>query len=115
MKFAARSLIFLGASLLAAPSGYTVDQLLSFLRSSIQLKQPDKEVAQRVSHMKLSQRLDERTIEQMQGEGIGPKTLAALKELSATTVNLSPPVAVPPPPKPAPIPPPSYEEQQQVI
>src|SRR5690348_13559720 len=66
----------------------TVDQLLSFIRSSIQLKQPDKQVAAYVAKLKLSERLDERTVEELQGEGVGPKTVAALSELVTGSASL---------------------------
>ena len=98
-----------------AQQALTVDQLLSFIRSSIQLKQPDRQVASYVAKLKLSERLDERTVEQLQGEGAGPKTVAALNELAAGSLSLpkpSPKIAKPAPP---PIPPPSPEEQQAVI
>jgi hypothetical protein len=65
--------------------------------------------------MRLRERLDERTVEELQGEGAGPKTVAALSELVAGSASLpqsQPKVPKPPPP---PIPPPSPEEQQAVI
>ncbi len=92
-----------------------VDKLVEFVRSAISMKSPDKQVAASVTHLKLSQKLDERTIEQLQGEGAGPKTVAALHALAASTADLAqaPKVeAVKPPPV---IPPPSYEDQQKVI
>jgi len=54
-------------------------------------------------------------IEELQGQGLGPKTVQALRELSATTGNLpaAPPIA--PPPVAVVIPPPSREEQKQVL
>lgn len=100
---------------LAAQQTLTVDQLLSFVRSSIKLKQPDKEVAAYLSKMKLSEKLDERTIEDLQGEGAGPKTAAALSQLAAASVSLAKPVPKAPATPPTPIPPPSPEEQQEVI
>jgi hypothetical protein len=91
------------------------DQLLSFIRSSIRMKYQDKEVASYVSKVKLTEQLDERTIEELQGEGLGPKTVAALRELAAASTSL--PKPKPPAPKPVltPIPPPSSEEQQAII
>jgi hypothetical protein len=108
-------LVFSGTLLLGGGQTLTVQQLISFLRSSIQLKQPDKQVAQYLAHLRLSEKLDDRTIEQLQGEGLGPKTVAALHELSSETATMPSAVIAPPPPKPAPIPPPSYEDQQKVI
>ena len=102
------------ASALAQQS-LTVDQLLSFIRSSIKLKQPDRQVAAYITKLKLSERLDERTVEELQGEGAGPKTVAALSQLASASESL--PKAQPQAPKPAPppIPPPPPEEQQEII
>jgi hypothetical protein len=99
----------------AAQMSMSVEQLLSFLRSSIRLKQDDRQVADYVKKIKLSNRLEERTIEELQGEGLGPKTVQALHDLSAATASL--PAAPPPAPKPvaAPIPPPGADEQKRVL
>jgi hypothetical protein len=98
-----------------AQSGYTVEQIQSFIRSAIQLKQPDKQVAEYLRKMKLTERLDLATVETLQGEGAGPKTVAALKELAEESASL--PKAKPPAPKPVyvPPPPPSSEEQARVL
>jgi hypothetical protein len=100
---------------LMAQQSLSVDQLLSFVRSSIKLKQPDKEVAGYITKLKLSEKLDERTVEELQGEGAGPRTVAALNELATASESLPKPQpkAVKPPP-PA-IPPPPPEEQQEII
>jgi hypothetical protein len=94
----------------------SVEQLMKFLRSEIQMKtNPDKVLAEYVRKIKLTQRLDDRTIEQLQGEGLGAKTVEALRTLAATTGSLPAP---PPPPvkveykQPDP---PSAEEQKQVL
>ena len=92
-----------------------LDQLVAFIRSSIQLKYPDKQVASYLAHVKLTEQLDERTVEQLQGEGAGPKTVAALNELVAQSAALPKPKPKAPPPPPVTIPPPSSEEQQAVL
>ena len=98
-----------------AQAGYTVEQIKSFIRSAIQLKNPDKEVALTLRKMKMSERLDLNTIETLRGEGAGPRTVEALKELAAASASLSP--AKPPAPKPLdnPMPPPSSEEQAKLL
>src|SRR5258706_5965146 len=58
----------------AAEMRLSVEQLMSFLRSSIQLRQDDRQVADYVKKIKLPNRLEERTIEDLQGQGLGPKT-----------------------------------------
>ena len=96
-------------------SGYTVQQIKSFIQSAIQLKNPDKEVAETLRKMKLSERLDLDTVEALQGQGAGPKTVAVLKQLATESESLS--QATPPAPKPVyvPPPPPSSEEQAKLL
>lgn len=94
----------------------TVDKLLEFITSSISQKMPDKDVAAFLATVKLTQKLDLRTVEDLQGRGAGPKTVAALSNLATASAALPPPgpKAAAPKPKPLP-PPPSYEEQQKII
>lgn len=98
-----------------AEAGYTVEQIKQFIQSSAQLKLADKEVAETLRKMKLKERLDLPTVETLQGEGAGPKTVAVLKELAAESAGLA--QAQPPAPKPAPVlpPPPSSEEQTSIL
>ncbi|HLY20256.1 MAG TPA: hypothetical protein VKR61_23675 [Bryobacteraceae bacterium] len=98
-----------------ASNGYTVAQIKSFVQSAIQLKNPDKEVAETLRKMKLAERLDLSTVETLQGEGAGPKTVAVLKAMATETTSL--PDAQPPAPKPVyvPPPPPSSEEQAKLL
>ena len=56
----------------------TVDKLLEFITSSISQKMPDKDVAGFLASVKLTEKLSPRTIEDLQGKGAGPKTVAAL-------------------------------------
>ena len=101
--------------LAAADMSLTVDKLTAFMRSAIQLKEPDKDVAEYLHHVKMVEKLDDRMIEELQGMGAGAKTVAALRVLSDASSTL--PVAVPPPPKPiyVPPPPPSSIEQAKII
>ena len=103
---------------LPAQTKVTVDKLVGMIRSSIQLKHSDKEVANYVRKLALSQRLDDPTIEELQGLGAGPKTVEALNALRDASKNLPapPPLAVAPEtPAPTPFPPPSPAEQRRVI
>ena len=91
----------------AAEMAMTVDQIISFVQSSVKNRIPDKEVADYLRHVKLSYRLDDRTIEDLQGAGAGSKTVAALKDLANGSASLPEPPAAKPkaaplPPKPAP-------------
>src|SRR5690242_21761277 len=93
----------------------SVDNLVKFIQSTIQLKQPDRQVAEYLRHVKLSNRLDDRTIEDLQGQGAGPKTVQALKDLRDSSAALP----TPPPPTPKPvvtqIPPPDSIEQGKIL
>jgi hypothetical protein len=115
MKFCRIAAVYVMCLNVWAASGYTVQQIKQFIQSAIQLKNPDKEVAETLRKMKLSERLDLDTVEALQGQGAGPKTVAVLKELASESAAL--PVALPPAPKPVyvPPPPPSSEDQAKLL
>jgi hypothetical protein len=110
----------LGLCLLAAAVAYgqlkmTADQVFAFIKSSIQLHHDDRKVAEYVRKIKLSDKLEERRVEELQGMGAGPRTLAALRELSSSSATLA---LTPPPPPAAPkpvIPPPDSVEQARIL
>lgn len=98
----------------------SVDKLVAFLQSSQKLikegKMTDRELANYLSKVKLTERLDDRTIEELQGAGaLGPKTLDALHSLRDQSQTLAGARLSLPAPKPTPIPPPSSEEQAAII
>jgi hypothetical protein len=108
--------VLLAASLaLQAQRTMTVPELIGFIKSSIQFRYDDRKVADYVHRIKLTNKLDDRTVEQLQGMGAGPKTVAALRELSEASSSL--PSAPPPAPKPPPvvIPPPDSIEQARIL
>jgi hypothetical protein len=83
----------------------SVDQLVGFIKSAIQLKQDDRKVAEEVAKIRLSNRLEDSTVQELQRLGAGPKTVAALHKLAETSASLPPatPVqAATPTPPPAP-------------
>ena len=102
-------------SLAATAQSLSVQQLRKFLESSVQLKQTDKEVAGFLTHAKITEKLDDRTIEEFQSLGIGPKTVAALKNLRDQSESLAAAAPAAPEARPRPIPPPSAEEQAAII
>jgi hypothetical protein len=110
-------LVLVTAAILTAAGeqNMTVAQLVMFIRSSVQLKQPDRQVAEYLRKIKLTDKLDDRTIEDLQSLGAGAKTVAALRELGEASASLT--VAPPPPPPPVyvPPPPPDSEEQAKII
>ncbi len=97
----------------------SVPQLVSFIQSSEQLikegKQTDTEVARFLAKVKLTERLDDRTIEDLQGYGIGAKTLQALEALRDRTKDLMAAKPIVPEAPPTPISPPSSEEQAAIL
>ncbi len=115
MRFCRIAVFYVMCLSVWAATGYTVAQIKQFIQSAIQLKNPDKEVAETLRRMKLAERLDLDTVEALQGEGAGPKTVAVLKQLATESETL--PSAGPPPPKTVyvPPPPPSSEEQAALL
>lgn len=110
------ALLALSVSLtLFAQEKFTIDQLVSFVQSSIQLKHPDRQLAAYLRKVTLTQKLTESVLEDLQGLGAGVKTVEALKALRDASKTLP----APPPPKPkaepVAIPGPSEEEQRKVL
>ncbi|HUA86299.1 MAG TPA: hypothetical protein VMB85_20725 [Bryobacteraceae bacterium] len=111
------SIFLLTAATLCAQRPMTVAEVKAFIESQIKMQGDDHQTADYLTHrIRMSEKLDDRTVEQLQGEGAGPKTVAALRKLSEESATLppAPPPQAPPPPPP-PIPPPSAEEQQNVL
>jgi hypothetical protein len=120
MQFARLAAIFLGLSLALSAETLSVAKLVQFLESSQsfiqQGKMTDKELAGYLARVKLTERLDARTLEDIQGRiQIGPKTLQALEKLRAESASLGAAAPLVAPLKPKPIPPPSSVEQAAVL
>jgi len=114
-NYAALLLLALAAPAWAAEVRMTVEQLKSFIQSSARLGHTDKQVADYLRNVKVTQRLDAGVIEDLQTAGTGSRTLDALRKLSAESRSL--PAPPPPPPKPVvvQIPPPDSLEQGRVL
>src|SRR5215831_2484237 len=85
---------FFAVCLAAAGQTITIQQLVQFLQSSAEQikegKQSDKETADFLLRAKLSERLDDRAIEQIMGSvSVGPRTLAALRALRDKSAGLA--------------------------
>ncbi len=81
---------------LLAQRAMTVEQVMEFVRSQVKLKNDDRATAEFLKKIKLTQKMDDRTVENLQGLGAGPKTVAALRKLAEESASL--PDAPPPPP-----------------
>lgn len=115
-RFRLLGLIFLlAAAATLAQRAMSVAEVITFIKSQIKANGDDRATADYLKKIKLTQRLDERTIEELQGQGAGARTVAALKALATESANLPAPppsVAATPPPPP---PPPSAKEQAEVL
>ena len=115
-----RGLRFIGAFILLSVAALaqrqmTVAQLVSFIKSSIQMHQDDRKVADMVKTFKLTNKLEDQTVEDLQNMGAGPRTVAALRALTDATASLTPP----PPPEAKPVTavmkPPADDEQKRIL
>jgi hypothetical protein len=102
-------------TVLPAQVKLSVNQLLGFVRSSVKLKHPDKQVGEYLRKVQLTEKLEDRTIETLLAEGIGPKTLESLKILRDASERLEKPKPMAPKPAAPVIPPPSRAEVNNVI
>lgn len=107
-------------TLAASAQSLSIPKLLEFLQSSSALiqqkKMTDKDLAEYLAKVKLTERLDDRTLENIQGRlTLGPRTLQALHKLRDESASLPAAAPLPAPVKTTPIPPPSLEEQAAII
>jgi len=94
----------------------TVQQVVEFVKSQVKMKGDDRLTADFLRKIKLTQKLEDKTVEELQGLGAGPKTVASLRKLEDESASLA---AAPPPPPPAakapPKPPPDSMEQAEAL
>ena len=110
------ALLALGLSItLFAQTKFTIDQLVAFVQSSVQLKHPDRQVADYLRKITLKEKLTDSVLEDLQGLGAGLKTVEALKALRDASKSLPPPPPPKPKPEPVVIPGPSEEERKKVL
>src|SRR5580658_9691973 len=95
----------------------TVAEVTTFVKSQIKMKGDDRATADYLLHkVKLTEKLEDRAVEELQGQGAGPKTVQALRKLSEDSAGLPAAPAPPaPPPPPPPIPPPDSIEQAEAL
>ncbi len=115
MKFRFATAIFFVASLAFSQGTFTVKQIIEFVHSSAKQKMPDKAVADQLHKMKLSEKLTDNDIEQLLGDGVGPRTVDALKQMGTASSSLPAPGAIAPPAVYKQPPAPSEEKQKEII
>ncbi len=94
----------------------SVDQVMSFLRSSIRLKHPDAQVAAYLKKVTLTEQLPPGRVEDLLADGLGPKAYDQLMLMAKASLVLPLPKTAVAAKAAAPvIPPPSEAEQQQLI
>jgi hypothetical protein len=108
--------LFAAASALAQLS-MTVKMVQGFVRSSAEQKLPDRQVADQLRKVKMSEKLDDADIEAVLSAA-GPKTVEALKALRDASANLSAPGSSVPAPTTSTYkqpPPPPDAKQREII
>jgi hypothetical protein len=109
-------LIFVLAAVAFAQRAMTVQELLTFVKSQVKMKGDDRMTADFLLHkVKLTEKLNDKSVEELQGLGAGPKTVAALRKLEEESAGLA--AAAPPPPTVvvAQKPPPDSMEQAEAL
>jgi hypothetical protein len=98
----------------AAQPARSVDDLVDFIKTAIANHYPDRDVALQVAKIKLSNRLDEAKVAELQHLGALPKTVEALKQLAKASASL-PAAPVKMQTVVAPMPAPSQEDQGRIL
>src|SRR5579862_7433201 len=101
----------------AAQMKMTVERLVTFVTSSVQMHEDDRKVAETIKKIQLSNQLDAHTVENLQTLGAGRLTVAALKTLITDSASLpAAPVLVPAPRVIAtPLAPPDAAQQKEIL
>ena len=109
--------LMMAVAVLTAQSGLSYSQLRQFVKSSVDQKLKDKDVANYLKRQVVRFEISDRLIEEFVGWGIGPRTLKALEALQVSTAGMPAPAPIEPVAKAEPQqpPPPSEEEQRQII
>jgi hypothetical protein len=87
----ASGVALLSCMLVLAQQPMTVAKLKDFINSSIQLSNPDKDVAASIAAFKLTEKFTLADLQDLQNAGIGPKTLTALATLVTKSAALPAP------------------------
>jgi hypothetical protein len=111
LRSAAAALAFCLAC--AAQNPLTVEQLIAFVKSSIERKMTDAEIARYLHTVKLDHRLSDSQFEDLVTAGLGQRTLQELHAIHDRSQSL--PLADAPPPKASALPPPPTPQEQAAL
>ena len=73
LRFKFLGLLLLLTVAMLAQRAMSVTEVITFIKSQIKANGDDRATADYLRKIKLTQRLDDRTIEDLQGQGAGPK------------------------------------------
>jgi tetratricopeptide (TPR) repeat protein len=96
--FVAREISLLGGPAAAATTGEKgkpVGDLVASLRRALQSGTADERIAESLRDYQLAERLDDRTVEALESEGAGARTVGELRRLGAESVQHPLPAAAP--------------------
>ena len=83
-----------GTCVFAAQNGAPVAEIIKLVRSAIDKRDKDTDLAKALHKLNPTERLDYRIVDALETEGAGPKALAELERLRAASRTLPPPAAV---------------------
>lgn len=107
------ALLIIGTSAwAAAPAGSSVNDVVALVQSAIEHRRADAQVAKALHKMELTERLEDRVVEELESAGAGPMTVAQLERMQTASLHLKKPSA---PPRFASPPEPSPQEQASII
>lgn len=116
MKARWAAVLVLCATSLLAQRAMTVAQVVAFVGSQVKIKGDDRATADFLLHkIKLTEKLEARVVEELQGQGAGPKTVQALKKLVDESAGLAAAPVVEKVAPPAPPPAPDSVEQAEAM
>jgi hypothetical protein len=88
MRFRLLPILCLFSAALFAGQTINSSQLVDFVRSSLAMKYEDAKIAKYVKGVTLTDKLDRKTIESLEAQGAGPKTVKVLQDLCDQTANM---------------------------
>jgi hypothetical protein len=115
-------LTVISASVMLAQRPMTVAELTSFIKSSVENKLDDKSIAEFLKKIKLTEKLEPKTVNALMELGAGVRTSAELRELAAASAGLAPPappaearLSISTKPKPVMLTEPDSQEQAKIL